>query len=469
MAAIIPAVRVNGNAPRPDGSEANSTFALSASVALTLASAVGIFSLRWEVTSAPDGATAALGSATPLAPFNTTYGPLDVTGTYLLKAIANEDPDSVYEFAVCVKTATLLMRKPAVGEDTQWDAERQYQPAISHVIDQVETLGGGGSTRAVVNRTTNGTLVGTKYAIPSARWLMLNLEIPLASGGDLTFYAQLPAAPTEGDIVDVKCLMEVAANEWSAFLNIDGNGKTIEIPLGPWDHAGAIGTLFAATFAPSGNKRNAHHRLQYVGGKWRVASTYGHESASHIHGKWIDLSNGGGADNSEPGDTIAVTTSDEFIPYSLIKGRVSKGQTTFDGDFPGAYDTSNSYTKDGHVYGKTTNGTTATLCSIASLPPNSRVDVLATFNAINVAAADENDTFGVDCRAKFYIDGAGVVTQKGTTVQANMDNDVSGSWDATIDNTAGGAPRLRVTGQLATNIQWDAEVTIMVRTIVDGP
>lgn len=369
-------------------------------------------------------------------------------------------------------TTNLLLHK-LQGALTESDAD--VQTVVNAAIDALDDLKGTVTALpaiapSVINRTTNGTLVGSKYAIASARWTILNLEIPLASGGNIVFYAQLPAAPTEGDIVDVKALMEISANEWSALLNIDGNGKTIEKPAHEldWDHTGALSTVFHTSYAPGG-RRNMAFRLTYVGGRWRVSDQYAFASASHIYGKWIDLSNGGGVDASTAGDALAVNSSDEFVPYSLVKGRVSKGQATFDGDFTGIFGTSNSYSKDGHVYGKTTNATVTTLCTIASLPNNSRVDVLVTFNAINVSAAATTDTMGVDCRAKFWIDNAGVVTQKGATVQANLDTDVTGTWDATIDNTAGGMPRLRVTGQAATNIQWDAEITIIVRTITDGP
>ena len=83
------------------------------------------------------------------------------------------------------------------------------------------TVADGGIAPSIINRTTNGTLVGSKYAIASARWTILNLEIALADGGNTTFYAQLPAAPSEGDIVDFHCLMEIGASAWDALFNIN--------------------------------------------------------------------------------------------------------------------------------------------------------------------------------------------------------------------------------------------------------
>lgn len=330
---------------------------------------------------------------------------------------------------------------------------------------------GAGIAPSVINRTTNGTLVGSKYAIPSARWTILNLEIALADGGNTTFYAELPAAPSEGDIVDFHCLMEIGASAWDALFNIDGNGKTIEIALPAWETTGLIGAQFQSSISAADFTRGiagSAFRLTYVGGRWRVSALKGIANASHVGGKWVDWGNGAGADATTNGDTVTFDGSN-LVPHSLFKGRASRGLTTFDGDFPSVAGSSNSYTRDGHVYGKTTDATVTTLCTIASLPNNSRVDVIVTFNAINVAAAATTDTMGVDCRAKFWIDNAGVVTQKGATVQDNIDNDATGTWDATIDNTAGGMPRLRVTGQAATSIQWDAEITIIVRTITDGP
>ncbi len=322
----------------------------------------------------------------------------------------------------------------------------------------------GGSAPIVINRTTNGTLVGSKYAIPSARWTMLNIEIPLASGGDTTFYAQLPAAPTEGDIVEIKCLMETGAGSWDALLSVDGNGITIEIPAGTWDHTGAIGTMFASTLSSNGQARNACYRLVYVGGRWRVTATYQEVSASHLHGKRIDWSNGGGADVSATGDALIVSGTD-MVPHPLFSGRSSKALTTFDANFPALAGSSNGYSRDGHVYATTTDGTQATLCSLAGLPGNAFVDIIVSFVAIDSAAVSEFGMFAVDARARFYVSGVNAVTQVGSTTLSNQHID-NGSWvwAATIDNTAGGAPRLRITGQTATTIRWGAEVTVFVRT-----
>ena len=332
------------------------------------------------------------------------------------------------------------------------------------------TVADGGIAPSIINRTTNGTLVGSKYAIASARWTILNLEIALADGGNITFYAQLPASPTEGDIVDIKALMETSANEWGALLNIDGNGKTIEkdATILDWDHTGALSTVFDTSMS-SPTRRNAAFRLTYIGGRWRVSNTYGNASASHVYGKWIDLSNGGGVDASTAGDTLAINSGDEFIPHSLVKGRSSKGQATIDCDFPSVFGSSNAYSRDGHVYGTTTDATQTTLATLAGIPNNCVVDVIATAVAIKSTAAAATDAFRGDARACFYVSNAGVYTQLAAPTQANVIPDGSAAWDFSIDNTAGGAPRLRIQGEGATTVRWGVEVTVVVRTTSAGP
>lgn len=136
---VTPQVRVNAQIPRPDGSENYSFFALNATgIPLTLASAVGVTSIEWSIVSKPTGATTTIASATPAAPFSTSFGPLDVRGTYILKCVVNGDADSVKEFAVAVRTTNRFMRVPARAESGQWSETAWWEDALADLFDEVD-------------------------------------------------------------------------------------------------------------------------------------------------------------------------------------------------------------------------------------------------------------------------------------------------------------------------------------------
>lgn len=115
----IPVIRVDGLAPPPLGSKSNGTKADGATVALTLASVLGIDSLEWRV-SKPNGSAAALGASFPASPFSTTLGPLAAGETYILTAYANGSATQYAQAAISVPLANGL-RVPRSGESSQWD------------------------------------------------------------------------------------------------------------------------------------------------------------------------------------------------------------------------------------------------------------------------------------------------------------------------------------------------------------
>jgi len=122
--AITPQIRVNNKTPRPDGIEADATFALGASaIPLGLASTTGIDQFAWELVAKPDGATTAIANTAPSSPFATTINVLDKEGTYILRGMANGDLNSIKEVAITVLAAesTDGLRIPARAEKDHWD------------------------------------------------------------------------------------------------------------------------------------------------------------------------------------------------------------------------------------------------------------------------------------------------------------------------------------------------------------
>lgn len=132
---ITPSILINGVTPRPDGTEVDSQFGLGASaISLALASAVGVTSIEWSITSKPTYSTTAIASATPAAPFSTTFGPLDDYGTYILKCVLNGDAASAKEVAVCVLTPYKSLRIPALAESNQWDNSEWWHTAMREMF-----------------------------------------------------------------------------------------------------------------------------------------------------------------------------------------------------------------------------------------------------------------------------------------------------------------------------------------------
>jgi hypothetical protein len=140
----IPSILVNGNAPRPTGTEANSTFALAtASVALMLVDTSQIGLVQWVVT-APRGSTCAVASELPARPFSTTVGPFDVVGTYIISATANGDPLQQSQCALTVKTTNRSLRIPGETEFDQWDVDSTFWKAIRDLYLELDGIAGGG-------------------------------------------------------------------------------------------------------------------------------------------------------------------------------------------------------------------------------------------------------------------------------------------------------------------------------------
>lgn len=175
---VIPPVRVSGLVPRPDGTEGDATFALGATAALTLQSTVGINSLRWEITAKPPGSAVAIGNQNPTAPFSTTFGPFDVYGTYMAKAIANNDPASVKEFAICVLTPLRSLRIPARAESDQWDGTNWWEKAVRDLY-----LTADGYSPSTGAPTTAVYALGAAHgSLPNARVLTSTTTIQVDTG-----------------------------------------------------------------------------------------------------------------------------------------------------------------------------------------------------------------------------------------------------------------------------------------------
>lgn len=162
---ITPSVLINAVTPRPDGTEVGSQFALNATaIPLALASTVGVTSVEWSIVAKPTGSTVAIANATPTTPFSTTFGPLDVTGTYILKCVLNGDAASVKEVAVAVLTPNLGFRKPARGETSQWSGDAWWGDDINAMIDQADSpsLAPGSIVNADINAAA--AIAGSKIA-----------------------------------------------------------------------------------------------------------------------------------------------------------------------------------------------------------------------------------------------------------------------------------------------------------------
>jgi hypothetical protein len=180
-----PVILVNGAAPPPLGAAANGTFVLSDTVNLSVSNYTLFGSIHWVVESKPDGATSALGAADPAAPYTTTYGPLDVEGTYLLRAEGNGNGATEYaRIAICVPTKAAQIRIPAVSEETGWDPANGWAKAYAEMAGFVDR-GNGMTTVAMAD--ANQTLTKTQYAkktlkATGALTASRNMILPLIEG-----------------------------------------------------------------------------------------------------------------------------------------------------------------------------------------------------------------------------------------------------------------------------------------------
>jgi len=180
-----PVILVNGAAPPPLGAASNGTFVLADTVSLSISNYSVFGSIHWVVESEPDGATSALGAADPAAPYTTTYGPLDVEGTYLLRAEGNGNGATEYaRIAITVPTKTAQIRIPAVSEETNWDPVNGWAKSYAELAGFVDR-GNGMTTVAMAD--ANQTLTKTQYAkktlkATGALTASRNMILPLIEG-----------------------------------------------------------------------------------------------------------------------------------------------------------------------------------------------------------------------------------------------------------------------------------------------
>jgi hypothetical protein len=209
-----PIILVDGAAPPPLGSESNGTFDLSDTVNLSVSNHAQFGSIHWVIESKPANATAALGSSDPASPYATTFGPLDIEGTYLLRAEGNGNGATEYaRVAISVLTKAGQLRVPALGEETNWDTTNGWATAYSKLAGFVDR-GNGMSSIAMAD--ANQTLTKAQYAkktikatgsitttrnlifplIEGASWNIINATssaLPILAGGTTGTKVVIPA------------------------------------------------------------------------------------------------------------------------------------------------------------------------------------------------------------------------------------------------------------------------------------
>lgn len=248
----IPSIRINGHVPRPLGSEANSTLEPDVDVAVSLASDVGISSISYSLI-APPGSTATLSNAAPTAPFSTTVQYVDIPGTYIVVAEANDDPDQTSQCAFTVLARNGL-RVLAIGEETQWDRSYSYwkawrdaivrikpaqiynYPALDanhiHSWNMSESSGAFADSVGSYQMTPFGTYfqaASTPFAhVKGARWLVFSPGLGGATTDDGT-----PVDPTGGLTVEFSVFLPKATASPSSLVYIGsgGSGSHIKIDM----------------------------------------------------------------------------------------------------------------------------------------------------------------------------------------------------------------------------------------------
>lgn len=178
-----PIILVDGVAPPPLGAKANGKKTSGAVVALTLSNPTKFGSVQWKVDARP-GCTAVLANANPTYPFSTT---VTITGVGSFRVTATGDQnaagDEVAQATIYVPTVAYELRKPSIGETTEFDSANEWDDALSGVIDIVA---GGADDRILTDNPAAGQ--GALYETKSA-----NVE---ATGVAATDVAALQAAVT---------------------------------------------------------------------------------------------------------------------------------------------------------------------------------------------------------------------------------------------------------------------------------
>ena len=143
-----PVILIDGLVPPPLGTKAHGTKADGATVALSLASTIGVDSCEWRV-SKHNGSTAVLGSAFPASPFSTTFGAVVAGESYIVTAILNGDPTQIAQAEIAVPFAN-GQRVPRAGELSQWDPNDGIEADWRALAAVVPRKGVGSPNGAIV-------------------------------------------------------------------------------------------------------------------------------------------------------------------------------------------------------------------------------------------------------------------------------------------------------------------------------
>ena len=117
-------------------------------VTLSIDNNTGITQWYWEILSQPAGATAVL--STPNASTTTFTPDAFISGTYLLQCTFNGGPSAATN-AVAWKTRYQDLRVPAPGEETEFGADRGWDPAVEKLYSLFDSGKGGQRRRAVLD------------------------------------------------------------------------------------------------------------------------------------------------------------------------------------------------------------------------------------------------------------------------------------------------------------------------------
>lgn len=211
------------------GTKANGTKALgTTSVALSLASVVGVASVLWELSESPTGATAVLSSATSLTP---TLGPLDVPGRYILTCTSNGNAQERTSFAISVPTGAGL-HVPGTAETKEWDPTDGWAYDVGQAIQR-----GGKSGRVVTTDATLTTILTLPVADATVLGVVARIVARRASNGDAAHFELRDAVKRHGGgsaaligaILSPAFATDAGAGAWTASLAVSGNNLLVKV------------------------------------------------------------------------------------------------------------------------------------------------------------------------------------------------------------------------------------------------
>lgn len=211
------------------GSKVNGTKNLgTASVALSLASLVGVSSVLWEVLEIPSGSAAVLSSSTSTTP---TFGALDKPGRYILACTVNGNALERTIFAISVPTAAGL-HIPGTAEIKEWDQTDGWSYDM-----QVGLQKGGVSGRATTTDATLTTIATLPIPDASVVKVIAKVVARRASNGDSAHYELRDAAKRHGGgaaaligaVLSPSFAADAGAGAWAASLAVSGNNLLVKV------------------------------------------------------------------------------------------------------------------------------------------------------------------------------------------------------------------------------------------------